>query len=187
MFGGEFALRETRTMGEWEIYVTTCVCSCLRYDIQFRVNGTHYAIRPPGNMEYTPENIWRVVMEYVEKNLLFGAGWFRAIQLHTRWSKEQVREWYKRNKAFPSDGERYDVPATEKAIRRHLNIDVREVGIDAAGAWINAHGRQQSMTVLNYWDDAWMNGLDGDIDELEREFWRVADEYPKNTAFINVK
>ena len=201
-FGVEdkFEFYETTELSDSvQVYVHTSICGVLDdYAIRFTVHGLAlpyntdeeqsgnvFRIRPPGNMEYTPDNIRRFVLAWVNKNLLFGGGLMRDAQLTMGLTKKGVVKWY-RNEIRRKDGDGLPYHETDaiRAINRRFNVDISDVLFFEGVAWVNKHGRQDKLVVLCHFDDLWQMGLDGDIDDFEAAYWDEVAQYPNNAVFV---
>lgn len=192
LFGKEFKMYEHIDLSDGiSIYIHTAINECLDFTIKFTVhyaryspyNEQNFSLRPNGNMEYIAENIRSFVMDYVNKNILFGAGKWRDMQLSAGCSKGEIIAEYK---SYLENKRRNDVPVDTviKSIKKHCNVDVSNTTISDGLKWIGKHGKQAAPVVLFYTTDDWLMNIDGDIDELERGFWEYMEQYPKNAVFI---
>lgn len=199
LFGAEFKFYKTVELNETvSVYIHTSINGVLSDDIAFTVHGmsmpynhdtecesNRFCIRPPGNMEYTPENIRRFVLAWVDKNLLFGKGMFRDVQLRAGMTKKAVVKWYKLRNEYPeTDGEPYSETTARRAIARRFNVTGDNLALCEVMAWVNAHGRQSKPIELMHFDTGWMLDIDGDIDEVEKAYWDEVAQYPDNAVFV---
>jgi len=199
-FGDGFKFYETTHLSEAvSVYIHTSICGVLADDgIQFTVHGLNmpynyddentsnvFMVRPPGNMEYTPDNIRRFVLAWVDKHLLFGGGLFREVQLREGMTKKSVAKWYRRKVELARrDGEPYDETVVRRSIARRFNVTGDNLALFEVMAWVNAHGRQSKPGELMHFDESWMLDLDGDIDEFEKAYWDEVAQYPDNAVFV---
>jgi hypothetical protein len=194
-----FKMYEHHDIMQWEVYICTSVHPLLEYGIKYSVNGTQYLVRPPGNMEYTPENIRGFVLAQVEAMLYPKGSLLRMVQMIRRCSKLEAAQWYKERLWMGVDkfdfllgsaqmGRRrpveMDETLIERKVKRRFNVDVSAVGLEAGIEWIRKHGRQDKEVYLCRFDFSFANRLDGDIDELESEYWEEVQTYPGNAMFI---
>ena len=195
LFGDEFEFYKNIVLGDGlDVHIGTTAHSCHDdISIRFTVHGersTTYTLRPPGNMVYTKDNIERFVMAWVEKNLLFGGGLFRELQLKYGLSKKRVVESYKIMCEAMRDEVRMGSPdvcylAGFGALRRKYNVTTElDVTLDTAAKWCAKHGRQEKPVKLCKFDMGFLYDIDGDIDEVERAYWEEVSKYPSNVVFV---
>lgn len=194
----EFAFYETTELSDRvHVYICTSICGVLDdYDIRFTVHGLAlpyneeqsgnvFRVRPPGNMEYTPDNIRRFALAWVHKHLLFGGGLFREVQLREGMTKKAVAKWYRHKVELARcDGEPYDETEVRRSIARRFNVTGDNLALFEVMAWVNKHGRQAKPVELCHFDESWLMGLDGDIDELVAAYWDEVAQYPENAVFV---
>jgi len=128
-------------------------------------------------------SIEKAVRAEMEK-YLYAPGLFRDIQVLQLLNKKDTLREYKyyiqhRKPIAYLDSD------IEKFLKKKFNITFEfEVGLQNAIKWANLHGKQDKLVHLCHYDSRWMLDFDGDVDEVEDEFWETMDGYPQNAVFV---
>lgn len=131
-------------------------------------------------MEWSKEGLIAKVEKIIRSRLL-GTGFFARVQLYYGIPKEQLPEKIKMlYKAEKNCG--VEINQLHKWIRRNFNIDGSDIWdekklVEA----VNTHGRQPRLVRLAYYDASWFNDFEGDLDELEEEFYKHIE---KDTIYL---
>lgn len=181
--GGSFHINHTYTL----------VIDREEYDLDFSIiaridwkGGYTINIQPCNNnarfyeescQRYTEDIAWNKesIIQKVEaiiRSRLLGTGFFARVQLYYHIPKEQLKERVKQlYKASKQSS--IDINKLHKWIKRNFNIDGSNVWdeqklVEA----VNTHGRQQKLVRLAFYNSSWFNDFEGDLDELETEFYK---------------
>jgi hypothetical protein len=115
---------------------------------------------------------------------LYAPGLFRDIQVLQLLNKKDTLweyKYYIKNRKPMA----YLDSDIEKFLKKKLNITFSfEVGIKNAIRWATRYGKQDKLIHLCRYNSRWMLDFDGDVDEVEGEFWETMDEYPQNAVFV---
>jgi hypothetical protein len=108
------------------------------------------------------------------RSKLIEEGYFAEKQLRMNCYIKELKSYYIKlmNYQYPvkiSDKDFY------KAVKRRFNVD-SFLSIEDTARIINRIGRQDKMVKLEKYDSSWIFDFDGDIDELEREFYDTQEE-----------
>lgn len=120
---------------------------------------------------------------WIKKELakhFYPEGILARIQRRYNCDKKETK-WYRKNKYTKL----YREPEISedkilKWIKKHFNFD-SYVDLDQTIAIVNKCGRQEKLTKIEQYDHSWIFDFDGDVDELESEFWDTIED---NTMYV---
>ena len=145
------------------------------YNIKFEFKGSF-------------KNIQKECIKQFEK-FLYKDGAFKNFQIKNGYTKEMVKRSLKNNiyGHFKNKGKilnSYNDEIIEKWIIRNFNINIKEVNFFTGIKFVNKNGKQNNLIVLENFDYNYFESFDGDIDELEKEFYEYNDSFEKNIVLI---
>ncbi len=115
------------------------------------------------------------------KTVLFECGFIASIQRYESCTKIQSVQYYKNHYAKGKlNYGAIDEDTIYKWIKKHFNID-SYLPIDKTINYVNANGKHATPTKLDKYDHSWIFDFDGDMDDIENEFYNTLDS---NTIYI---
>ena len=141
------------------------------HNIMFEYNG-----------KLTEESVLSACNKELNK-YLYAHGWFRLLQEMNLKTKEQIKRRY-RHELEEKSIESFSIPEVIfRWIERKMNLVIGENITDHE--FIKAAkkiGRQNKRTIVDKYDYSWIHTFDGDVDEIEKEFFEREPE--ERTIFV---
>jgi hypothetical protein len=110
-------------------------------------------------------------------SFLYLEGYFRDLQYEFWANKERAKELYKMWIVQRKDTmDKFDVTATRKAIKRHLNLTTEYLSDEQFFNAAKKIAKRDKLTYVERFDTGFLNDFDGDVYELESLFYSQYDD-----------
>jgi hypothetical protein len=158
----------------------------IRYTLYFGGNSYHESFVPRKNMELNDDNICVSAIAHAQKKYLFPEGRFRDFQEIQNATKEYTKKIYRQLIKYKPEA--YDECDIDRWVKKHYNLDISSIDTIFANDIVRKFGKQKELKVVLPFPQDELSDLmfycDGDIDELESEFWGIFNGYDKNVLFF---
>ena len=168
-----------------EIYIIARIDYSGKFSIHFNnygdfrfVSNEHQVFVPCKSIKWDKGAITDFVANWL-KSKLYGAGIYTDFMIAHQWTRERLKKGIIKDRAIELQS--YSDTDVRKSIKRNLNIDTGHIWLKDAIQAVNKLGKRAQLTKLAKYDMSWLCDLDGDIDEIENEFYNSL-EY--NTVYI---
>jgi hypothetical protein len=119
----------------------------------------------------------KFIKQHIERNFLYSAGKWRAIQTENLYTKQRVKETYKYylENYSPKYYQAYDESEMIDWLKRHKNLKECFIQTEKAVDFFKTHKKFRFKMNLEAYDFSWIYDFEGDVEEIEQEFQETTD------------
>lgn len=136
------------------------------YRIPKAIYETRFVLPASLDLDNPEKHLKKILRAY-----LFEEGFLARLQIKFRLKKSEVAGYYK-SFSYYKYGTGISDSAVYKWVAKHFNID-SDLSIEDTIFYVNKLGKQPKLVRLDRYDHSWIYDFDGDIDEIENEFWET--------------